>query len=512
MSISHSHHSPKVIWTVAGSDSCAGAGLQTDLHTFHDFNVVGCSVVTSVTAQHPHGVLCVTPVDDYTFRQQFEALLIQGYPNAIKIGLLCSQNQVEILCEYIQKIRSESQEYCHVVYDPVAVASSGQALSDSIVLPVVQEKLYPLVDLITPNGTELALLSETEIATFEDVKTAAEKLFAQGIKAVLAKGGHFEWQGEMVDDYLLTPQESYCFSHPRLESVNTHGTGCTFASAIGAMLAKGFDLPDAVTVATAYLQKGLSETEGRGQTALSSLCHTGYPTDIAFFPQTELVSAPLDVSQKAFAPTDYQLGLYPVVESFEWIERLISAGVKTLQIRMKNRPLAEIENEIAQSVALAKQHNVRLFINDYWQLAVKYQAYGVHLGQEDLATADLHAIQQAGLRLGVSTHGYFEIMRALAVKPSYIAFGHVFPTQTKDMPSQPQGLINLANYADLVSPLHIPTIAIGGINQTNIEAVMQCGVGSAAVVSAITQAQDWQQAVKILEKFANGGKKGGNDE
>ncbi|MFA9487643.1 MULTISPECIES: thiamine phosphate synthase [unclassified Mannheimia] len=500
---SNSQYQPNVIWTVAGSDSCAGAGLQTDLHTFHDFNLVGCSVVTSVTAQHPHGVLCVTPVDDHTFRQQFEALLIQGYPNAIKIGLLCSQAQVEILCEYIQKIRSESENYCFVVYDPVAVASSGQALSDSILLPVVQEKLYPLVDLITPNGTELALLTETEINTFDDVKIASQKLFAQGVKAVLAKGGHFEWQGESVCDYLITAQEIFSFTHQRVQSVNTHGTGCTYASAVGSMLATGFDLADAVTVATAYLQKGLSEKQGRGQTALSSLCHTGYPDDITFFPQTELISAPFKLPTAPFTPTEYQLGLYPVVDSVEWIERLILRGVKTLQIRIKNRPLAEIEQEIAHSVALAKQHNVRLFVNDYWQLAVKYQAYGVHLGQEDLATADLNAIQQAGLRLGVSTHGYFEIMRALAIQPSYIAFGHVFPTQTKEMPSQPQGLTNLAKYVELVKPLHIPTVAIGGISGERIGQVMKCGVGSAAVVSAITQAKDWQQAVENLEKFAN---------
>lgn len=500
----HSISKPKVIWTVAGSDSCAGAGLQTDLHTFHDFNLVGCSVVTSVTAQHPHGVLCVTPVDDHTFRQQFEALLIQGYPNAIKIGLLCSQNQVEILCEYIQKIRAESEEqHCYVVYDPVAVASSGQALSDSILLPIVQEKLYPLVDLMTPNGTELALLSETEITTLDDVKKAAETLFSQGVKAVLGKGGHFEWQGEEVCDYLLTPEEVYCFHHSRLQSVNTHGTGCTFASAIGAMLAQGFDLPDAVTVATAYLQKGLSEKEGRGQTALSSLCHTGYPTDIQFFPTTSLLSAPLSVPTQAFAKTEYQLGLYPVVESFEWVEHLILAGVKTLQIRVKNRPLTEIESEIERSAQLAKQHNVRLFVNDYWQLAIKYQAYGVHLGQEDLATADLNAIQQAGLRLGVSTHGYFEIMRALTIKPSYIAFGHVFPTQTKEMPSKPQGLANLAKYVQLVAPIQMPTVAIGGIKASNIQQVMQTGVGSSAVITAITQAQDWQQAVKELKNFAN---------
>lgn len=88
---------PPVVWTVAGSDSCAGASLQTDLHTFHDFGVVGNSVVTSVTAQHPHGVLCVTPVDSETYRQQFNALLVQGFPNAIKIGLLCNAEQVQIL-------------------------------------------------------------------------------------------------------------------------------------------------------------------------------------------------------------------------------------------------------------------------------------------------------------------------------------------------------------------------------------------------------------------------------
>ncbi len=312
--------------------------------------------------------------------------------------------------------------------------------------------------------------------------------------------------GETVRDYLLTANEIYAFSHARQQSVNTHGTGCTYASAVGAMLATGFDLADAVTVATAYLQKGLSEKQGRGQTALSSLCHTGYPDDIAFFPQTELISAPLKLPKEPFAPTEYQLGLYPVVDSVKWLERLILVGVKTLQIRIKNRPLAEIEQEIAHSVALAKQHNVRLFVNDYWQLAMKYQAYGVHLGQEDLATADLNAIQQSGLRLGVSTHCYFEIMRALAVKPSYIAFGHVFPTQTKVMPSQPQGLTNLAKYVALVAPLNIPTVAIGGINEQSIENVMHTGVGSAAVVSAVTQAKDWQQAVKNLAKFANGGR------
>ena len=102
-----------------------------------------------------------------------------------------------------------------------------------------------------------------------------------------------------------------------------------------------------------------------------------------------------------FAPTEFKLGLYVIVDSYEWVERLIHAGVKTLQIRIKDRSPEQAEEEIARCIALAKQHKVQLFVDDFWQLAIKYQAYGVHLGQEDLLTADLNAIQQVGLRLGV---------------------------------------------------------------------------------------------------------------
>lgn len=102
-------------------------------------------------------------------------------------------------------------------------------------------------------------------------------------------------------------------------------------------------------------------------------------------------------------------------------------------------PDEQVEEDIAAAIALGRRYQARLFINDYWRLAIKHGAYGVHLGQEDLDTTDLAAIHRAGLRLGVSTHDDAELARALAVKPSYIALGHIFPTQTKDMPSAPQG-------------------------------------------------------------------------
>lgn len=198
-----------------------------------------------------------------------------------------------------------------------------------------------------------------------------------------------------------------------------------------------------------------------------------------------------------FPTVPYYLGLYPVVDSVEWVRRLLEAGVKTLQIRIKDLPDAEVEPAIIEAIALGRQHDARLFINDYWRLAVKHQAYGIHLGQEDLDTTDLVAIHQAGLRLGVSTHDDAELERAVSVRPSYIALGHVFSTQTKDMLSAPQGLTELARHIKWLNG-QFPTVAIGGISLDRVQPVMECGVGSVAVVSAITLAADWRTATRQL--------------
>lgn len=207
--------------------------------------------------------------------------------------------------------------------------------------------------------------------------------------------------------------------------------------------------------------------------------------------------------QPDFPPVPFRLGLYPVVDSVEWIARLLEAGVRTLQLRIKDKREHEVEDDIAAVIALGRRYNARLFINDYWRLAIKHQAYGVHLGQEDLETADLSAIRAAGLRLGVSTHDDMEMDIALAARPSYIALGHVFPTQTKQMPSAPQGLEQLARHIARLGDY--PTVAIGGISLSRAADVLATGVGSIAVVSAITQAADWRQATEQLLALAGVG-------
>lgn len=192
-----------------------------------------------------------------------------------------------------------------------------------------------------------------------------------------------------------------------------------------------------------------------------------------------------------------------MVDSVTWVERLLATGVRTIQLRIKDKRDDDVEADVVAAITLGRRYNARLFINDYWRLAIKHNAYGVHLGQEDLETTDLNAIRAAGLRLGVSTHDDMEIDIAIAARPSYIALGHVFPTQTKQMPSAPQGLEQLARHIERLADY--PTVAIGGISVERAPMVLATGVGSIAVVSAITQAADWRAATQQLLAIAGAG-------
>ncbi len=192
-----------------------------------------------------------------------------------------------------------------------------------------------------------------------------------------------------------------------------------------------------------------------------------------------------------------QLGLYPIVDSVEWVELLLKEGVKTIQLRIKEKT-DTLEQIIKQSILLAKKHNALLFVNDHWELALKLGAQGVHLGQEDLNTADIHAIQQQGLYLGLSAYCAAEVKRALVFQPSYIAIGPIYPTHSKDLPFAAHGVEQL-KYWQLT--LNYPLVAIGGINQDHIADVVATGVNGIAVISAITQAEDPKKATQELLSF-----------
>ena len=189
----------------------------------------------------------------------------------------------------------------------------------------------------------------------------------------------------------------------------------------------------------------------------------------------------------AFAPCPKQLGLYAVLPNAQWVARMAQAGVPTVQLRFKSDDKAAIAKEIAASVAGVQGTNTLLFINDHWEEAIAAGAYGVHLGQEDMQEAPIEKIRSAGLRLGLSTHGYAEMLLADRHSPSYIALGAVFPTTLKRMVTAPQGLGRLERYTQLMQ--NYPLVAIGGIDLDRLHAVIKTGVGSVAVVRAIIESK-----------------------
>jgi thiamine-phosphate pyrophosphorylase/hydroxymethylpyrimidine kinase/phosphomethylpyrimidine kinase/thiamine-phosphate diphosphorylase len=201
------------------------------------------------------------------------------------------------------------------------------------------------------------------------------------------------------------------------------------------------------------------------------------------------------MTNPAFSPLIGPIGFYPVVPTADWVQRLLGWGVRTIQLRIKavDHSPAEIALQVREAVEAGRAvPGAQVFINDHWQLALAAGAYGVHLGQEDLDTADIEALRRSGARLGLSTHTPAELARAHAVQPSYLAIGPIYPTTLKVMPYEPVGLERLKQWSKQARPY--PAVAIGGISLERLPGVLACGVDGVAVVSAVTLATDPQQA------------------
>ena len=172
---------------------------------------------------------------------------------------------------------------------------------------------------------------------------------------------------------------------------------------------------------------------------------------------------------------------YPIVPDLAWLERLVPLGVKTIQLRLKDAAPERVRNEIAESLKVCARHGCQLIVNDYWREALALGADYVHLGQEDLAEADVGAIHAKGVRLGISTHSAEELAIALAAEPDYVALGPIYETKLKVMKWAPQGLARLAEWKRRIGPL--PLVAIGGITPERADGVVAAGADSIAVIT-----------------------------
>lgn len=248
---------------IAGSDSCAGAGLQADLKTFTSFGVYATTVVTLLTAQNTTGIVQSMPIDPKIVTTQIDAVMTDIGTNAIKIGVLPTVDCVEAVKQSLTKYKAQN-----IVLDPVLIATTGHVFGDLNVTNAILSKLFPLVDLVTPNISEAEQLSGLEIRSFADLKSALSKLGQTGAKNILATG----WvDGDSSVDLLFDGEVYTVYRLPLMKNANVHGAGCTFSSAIAANLALGFEMHESISKAKYYVTNAIqnSFSVGSGLKVLS---------------------------------------------------------------------------------------------------------------------------------------------------------------------------------------------------------------------------------------------------
>lgn len=485
-----------VVWSIAGSDSGAGAGLQADLRAFDTFEVHGCTAVAAITAQNSVGVTRVEPVAPDLLDAQLAALACDLPPRAIKTGLLGTPANVQCVAAWIDRLRRAAP--VALVIDPVWRASTGADLASAALRQALLRELLPRATVITPNRAEAAWLLGLEpgaLASSEAVEQAGTALRALGTQAVVITGG--DAGGLRSLDWIDTPEARGWLSLPRVATPHHHGSGCVFAASMAAALALDFCAADAAVIAKMSTAQALRAARPAGRGAGPVRPQRGFGLHPELLPALHATAAAADAVTAGFAElADRRMGLYAVVDSADGVERVLAAGVRTLQLRIKQGAHAQLSAEVLRSVQAARRTQAQLFINDHWQLAIAHGAYGVHLGQEDLTGADMAAMRAAGLRVGLSTHSYWEVCRARAWAPSYIACGPIHATTTKDMPWRPQGPGNLAYWCRV---LREPVVAIAGMDATRGLEAMRCGAAGVAVLRGIAQAENPERAIQGLQ-------------
>ncbi len=237
--------------TIAGSDSCGGAGIQADLKTFSALGVYGMSVITAITAQNTKKICGIQAVDAEVIKNQIDLLFEDFEVDAVKIGMVYRAETVSILADALRRYRPR-----WIVLDPVLISTSGNQLLEDAAVESMVSQLFPLANLVTPNIPETEFLTRRPIRSENDFEQAAQAFLQMGCSAVLIKGGHGEGKNK-TDRYFSKEGDNRLFVHPTIESQNTHGTGCTLSSAIAAFLALGNPMPLAIEKAENYLAQAI---------------------------------------------------------------------------------------------------------------------------------------------------------------------------------------------------------------------------------------------------------------
>ncbi len=243
-------YKPFSVLSIAGFDGSGGAGIQADTKTISSLGCYATNVLTALPVQNTQGVQAIFEIPTDAIDQQLNSILDDIYPDAIKIGMVHSVELVEIIAEKLKEYHGP------IVFDPVMISTSGHQLIKDETIEACKELLFPLATLITPNLDEVSVLVGQKIDTVEKMQSAGEEILTMGTNAVLVKGGHLQ-QKELISFLLQKNQAVSSFTSQKIDSKNTHGSGCTLSSAIACYLAQGFSLEISVEKAQFYIEQAI---------------------------------------------------------------------------------------------------------------------------------------------------------------------------------------------------------------------------------------------------------------
>ena len=481
------------VLTIAGSDPSGGAGIQRDLRTFSAFHVAGLSAISAITVQSSRGVVSIHPIDADVLADQLSAILEDTRPDAVKIGMLANALQVRIVADALRRYQPRN-----VVLDPVLASSGGVPFLDTEGQEALLNELMPLCDLVMPNLNEASVLTGLIVHDSVTVQMAGERLLSSGARAVLLKGGHLS--GAPHDSLFVQDGHPVHFPGLRIATEHTHGTGCLMSSAIAASLARGANLRSAIQGAKAFVTEALRHPIilGKGR---------GYP-DTADFERNYSLTPPrthadrLSRLKGIYVLTDPKIR--PDRSPGRVLAAALSGGGQVFQLRDKYLPTPELV-QVARSLRTTAHAADRLFlVNDRVDIALASDADGVHLGPDDIHPADARRLLGPDKLVGIST-GTLEEARAAAPFASYFGVGAIFGTRTKSDAGAPVGIERIREIKAAFP--HIPVVAIGGINSQNIKAVTAAGADAVAVVSAVVDAANIEEATRELVDLFQAGKR-----
>lgn len=547
--------------TIAGSDSGGGAGIQADLKTFTVLGTYGTSVITAVTAQNTREVSGVFPLTAEEVDAQLDAVLSDIGTDSVKTGMLVNGDIIKAVAERLAQHKrhrltgnatetddirgddanldiqhavnpdighdvnpgiqhvlnpgSQLRPYSlNLVVDPVMIAKSGDALLEQASVSALREHLLPMATLVTPNVPEAEVLTGLTVQSRDDMIAAGRRLLTFGVEAVLITGGHLS--GSQANDVLITEDEVRWFPARKIDTPNTHGTGCTLSAAIAAGLAHGLTLVDAVQQAKEYITIAIANAPDLG-TGHGPTNHLAWlersqknedpsrPTG-SVFQQNRLARSVLQdrltgsvlqkqldesVHQKRLAGSalEQRLALYVIVDGktpLDLVERLLDAGVGSIQLRDKQISAGEQVHIARQLQRICRAKGALFFVNDHVDVALAMGADGVHIGQDDMPLKEARLLLGPHALIGVTAKTVNEAKAAAAEGADYLGVGPIYESPTKPGRS-PLGTQAIKHIGEAVS---LPQVGISGIMPGRAAPVIEAGAVGVAVISSVLHADD----------------------